>query len=400
MQRLLVILSLILATAALVVSTHHPERAQGLAPRAAVLLDQLASDLDAGGHSISNAADVTTSDGASLASAVQPGDLGTAAYSSAEEFAHISQGVYSDQAGTIILWQGDGNSSAHLAPWKSEIYGGISPGFVKAVLDENSGRWSLESTGIDYADQDGRSGLLMFCDYDYFTNTPTCASLLGWMPDVTYGAGVLTKDQARTILDIDSVSNAGITNSGSVVASRMVLSYPRWMDVTAICSFGFTGPTRTLAITGAGIYGLGYNPSNEADFMLQVQHGVASTNSAFSVFYYEPHIHVVVPALTSGETNMTWRLIHAVGTVDGTFGSPITNTVTASATVTNQSKVISFGYVTNNLISGRDSVVILGNLSRIASASNDIVSRVVVNSIDFHFPFTEIGSENINGDAP
>jgi hypothetical protein len=183
---------------------------------------------------------------------------------------------------------------------------------------------------------------------------------------------------------------------------------PRWGDVIVsgiALRNGGTSPTRELVTPDSGIYGTGFALNEDSDYVAQVQHGVASTNVYFKNFYYNPHIHCTVSAVTAPNTNATFVLTWEIAPVSSNFlGTSISRTGTVSFTVaeTNVHKLVSFGFVTNNVLQGADSLIFRGNIKRIATPTlgNDAGAKVIVDSLDYHFPFDSIGSTAIFGDAP
>jgi hypothetical protein len=201
----------------------------------------------------------------------------------------------------------------------------------------------------------------------------------------------------------------GDSGFDTVIQSKdLKITPPRWGDVIisgiALRSGG-TSPIRELVMPDSGIYGTGFDTTDYSDYAGQVQHGVASTNSFFRNFYYNPHIHVSVSAVSAPNTNATFVLTWQIAPVNSNYlGTTISKTSTVSWAVseTNLHKLVSFGYITNNLLQGADSLVFRGNIKRIDTPAlgNDVGAKVIVDSLDYHFPFDSIGSTAIFGDAP
>jgi len=201
----------------------------------------------------------------------------------------------------------------------------------------------------------------------------------------------------------------GDSGFDTVIQSKdLKITPPRWGDVIisgiALRSGG-TSPIRELVMPDSGIYGTGFDTADDSDYSGQVQHGVASTNSFFRNFYYNPHIHASVSAVSAPNTNATFVLTWQIAPVNSNYlGTTISKTSTVSWTVseTNLHKLVSFGYVTNNLLQGADSLLFRGNIKRIATPTigNDTATKVIVDSLDYHFPFDSLGSSAIFGDAP
>lgn len=183
---------------------------------------------------------------------------------------------------------------------------------------------------------------------------------------------------------------------------------PRWQDtfVSGIAlRSGGTSPTREEVTPNSGIYGTGFAINENSDYAGQVQHGVASTNANFPNFYYNPHIHVSVSAITAPNTNATFVLTWQIAPVNSNYlGTSISKTTTVSWAVseTNIAKIVSFGMITNNLLQGADSLIFRGDIKRITTPTigNDVSAKVIVDSLDFHFPYDSVGSSAIFGDAP
>jgi hypothetical protein len=208
-------------------------------------------------------------------------------------------------------------------------------------------------------------------------------------------------------------SSFGDVNFNTLIAGKDIkFTPPRWQDVTVsgvALRNGASSPGRKEVIPGTGVYGTGFDIGDDSDFAGQVQHGAASTNANFPEFYYNPHIHVTAPEIADPNTNATFVLTWQITPVNSNFlGTSISRTGTVFWTVgeTNVHKLVSFGSITNNLLQGRDSIIFRGNISRIATPviGNDVPesasSSVIVDSLDYHFPFDSVGSSAVFGDAP
>jgi hypothetical protein len=208
---------------------------------------------------------------------------------------------------------------------------------------------------------------------------------------------------------ISVTTTIGDNNFNTVIAgSDIKLTPPRWQDtvVSGIAlRAGSSSPSRELVTPDSGIYGTGFALNEDSDFAAQVQHGVASTNANFPNFYYNPHIHCSVSSVAAPEANATFVLIWQIAPVYSSFlGTSVSRTSTVSWAVseTNQHKLVTFGSITNNLLQGADSLIFRGNIKRITTPTlaNDVPTKVIVDSLDYHFPFDSIGSTAIFGDAP
>lgn len=223
---------------------------------------------------------------------------------------------------------------------------------------------------------------------------------------------------ARETLDVDQKpenegrANTVLQHSGSLrtfwtatpAVSNVVYIYPRWIDekVSGLV-FGsnpsVNPPSRVEVEAGTGIYGLAWEHNDNADFTMQFAHGLATTNILFPQLYYDQHFHVSRKGGTG--TNVQFRITYQIGPVWGSFSNSIV-TVTNTLTLTNSSDhgLLSFGTRTNNLLSGKDSVVVRGNILRLDSGAGDVGSGAIVfiDSMDFHIPVDSFGSDNRTGD--
>ncbi len=221
-----------------------------------------------------------------------------------------------------------------------------------------------------------------------------------------YDTGLSTNNVPTTSVNGKLVSSS-TTSPGNLVGN-ITLSPPRWQDVIVsgvALRGGGTSPTRELVTPNSGIYGTGFAINEDSDFAGQVQHGVASTNANFPTFYYNPHIHVSVSALTAPNTNATFVLNWQIAPVNSDYlGTSISRTSTVNFVVglTNFHRLVSFGLITNNVLQGADSLVFRGSIKRISTPAiaNDITAKVIVDSLDYHFPFESVGSTAIFGDVP
>lgn len=186
--------------------------------------------------------------------------------------------------------------------------------------------------------------------------------------------------------------------NGGILASNFIFSFPRWVDEKvsgASIRVGGTSPTRTEVEAGTGIYGIGFSAGEDVDFSMQWSHGTASTNANLLNFYYSPHLHISATGLGSG-TNCAFKITYQVSAPNVTYSNSVV-TLTNWITFTNASMhhLLSFGNVTNNVLQGKDSVVVRGNISCL---TNNTGSRVILDSADFHIPIDSVGSTAINGD--
>ena len=236
-----------------------------------------------------------------------------------------------------------------------------------------------------------------------------CGDNDGWT-GVTYANGlfVAVSSYGDNGVMTSSIVGTEVVNHQSMTNYFATVKNIRWQD-TVVSGMalrnGNPSPERTEVIPGSGIHGTGFDLNQDSDYVAQVQHGVASTSASFPDFYYNPHIHCSVSSVTAPETNATFVLNWQIAPVYSNFlGTSVSRTSTVSWAVseTNQHKLVSFGFITNNLLQGADSLIFRGNIKRIATPTlaNDVPDKVIVDSLDYHFPFDSIGSTAIFGDAP
>lgn len=241
-------------------------------------------------------------------------------------------------------------------------------------------RWFQPPTNefsIPYFTQDGFDGALQPDVYFPWT----------WIAS-TNGTGTNTTLDGTTVMKLAQATNFSF-------------SVPRWVDALyagAMLSKGASAPGRAEVWPGAGVYCVAFADNEDADFSIQMQHGAAATNTAFPVWYYGPHAHVSKPTHVAGETNASFVLMHQIGFPNGTYGATVYQTNTVAITSTNGHFLLAFDNVTNSAMQARDSIVVRGNLKRIPAAASNITAEVNVDSIDFHFPVSEYGSSQQNGD--
>jgi hypothetical protein len=204
----------------------------------------------------------------------------------------------------------------------------------------------------------------------------------------------------------------GDNNFITVIAgSDIKITPPRWQDTVvsglAIRPAPVNSPDREQVSANSGIYGTAFDVNDDGDYATQVQHGVASTNASFPNFYYNPHLHVSINSLADPNTNATFVLTYQIAPVNSNYTSFFisrTGTVSWATSPSERhfNKILDFGLITNNALQGADSIVIRGNIKRIATPviGNDVPTHVFVDSLDYHFPFDAIGSTAIFGDAP
>jgi hypothetical protein len=167
---------------------------------------------------------------------------------------------------------------------------------------------------------------------------------------------------------------------------------------------GETVPVRTETAPSSGIYGLGWSssPSSDGDFVLRIPQGSASTNALFPDFHFGVKAHVSLTNCTAPNSNATfvlrWQLAPANSNYTAFTGM---KTSTVSSTTAGTHCLLNFGPVTNNALQGCDTLVIRGGLKRIpCPEGGDAPGNVIVDSLDFLWPFDTFGSSSKDGDRP
>lgn len=173
------------------------------------------------------------------------------------------------------------------------------------------------------------------------------------------------------------------------VSTNPVSHQPKWIDVAVAgteARLGASSPQRTLIMEN--IYGQGWDSTDDADFTMQLPHGVALTNAWFPNFYFIPHLHISVIATNAG-ANVAFKMSYQYAKGDGAFSQVYNVTNFVSFTQTNTLKFLEFTPHTNNALSGADSLVIRGN---IRCLTNTTGARVILDSADFHVPVVRYGN--------
>lgn len=206
----------------------------------------------------------------------------------------------------------------------------------------------------------------------------------------------LLSAQVVTNLINSSISNAFGTN--------MQFSTWHWVDVTAngfsIGSNPGADPPVFTEIPGSNYFGYAYYFDDKGYFEIQGKHNFARTNAFNGTnIYFNPHMHVMVTNITAG-SNATFRLDLMYSSVWGRFTNYYIKTNFCSFTNTHQHGVIDFGYVTNNSLAGRASVIFKGRIMRIDGGTGGVGanSPVWVDSFDIHMPVDTFGSGSVWGD--
>lgn len=273
--------------------------------------------------------------------------------------------------------------------WRSVTYGN---GLFVAVSSEGDTRAMTSSDGVNW------------------TPRPACGDNDSWF-GLTFGDDTFVAVGREG----DYVMTSGIGGS-EIVNYRTMTDYVanakiiRWQDTIVsglAIRAGAQAPNREQVSANSGIYGTAFDVNDDGDYAAQVQHGAASTNASFLNFYYNPHLHVSINSLAAPNTNATFVLTYQIAPVNSNYTSFFisrTGTVSWATSPSERhfNKILDFGFVTNNALQGADSIVIRGNIKRIATPviGNDVPTHVFVDSLDYHFPMDSVGSSAIFGDAP
>jgi hypothetical protein len=185
------------------------------------------------------------------------------------------------------------------------------------------------------------------------------------------------------------VSDGSIAaTNGFITATNFVWSSPRWVD--ALASGFAIGNNASFDPPAFSTNGWEYSQSDKAFFVIQSPHVMASTNSTFPNFYYEPHIHVTAAAAVTNQ----WRIGYQVATVFGSYSNYTTLTNTVIVSNANHHALLSFGNITNNLLQAKSSVIFKGYVQRLDA----VAIPVILDSIDFHVPVRVFGSATQTSD--
>lgn len=173
------------------------------------------------------------------------------------------------------------------------------------------------------------------------------------------------------------------------VSTNPVSHQPKWVDVAVSGTevrLGASSPQRTLIMEN--IYGQGWDATDDADFTMQFQHGVARTNAWLPNFYFIPHLHLSVIATNAGN-NVAFKMSYQYAK-EGEAFSPVYNVTNwVVFTQTNTMEILEMTPHTNNALSGADSLIIRGN---IRCLTNSTGARAILDSADFHVPITQYGN--------
>jgi hypothetical protein len=97
-------------------------------------------------------------------------------------------------------------------------------------------------------------------------------------------------------------------------------------------------------------------------------------------------------------TNATFVLNLYYGSVWGYLTNYYATTNTCSFTNANQHGVVDFGFVTNNSLSGKASVIFKGRVMRINGGTGSVGANPVwLDSLDIHIPIDKVGSGSVWG---
>lgn len=202
-------------------------------------------------------------------------------------------------------------------------------------------------------------------------------------------------------VDVSGPITGGATTLATV--SNLVYRIPRWIDEKisgdSMNPNPSASPTRVeVSGAGSGVYAVGWDIGDDGSFSLQMAHGLAETNSLFPNLYYGPHLHVSSTATAGGADKATFVLLWQIAALNGDYNGTLARTQTVTFAAANTHYLCDFGVVTNNALSGRDSVIARGTVYRIAGADDVGANVAIVDSIDYHIPVREYGSTAINGD--
>lgn len=208
-----------------------------------------------------------------------------------------------------------------------------------------------------------------------------------------YGGNGIAVTRSGSEIQIVALPDAGFSP-----ARWQILSIPGLSFLT-----GANPPVRTLASTVNPAYGLGWlaSPTNtEADFVLRVPYGNAELDpvtGSKNNWHFGIALRLTNPNYTAPYSNVTFTVYWAVHWLNASAWSSGSRTVTQGIAHVAPT-VLDFGSVTNNGLGSYDSLLIRGWLRRVPSATNDAPGRVVVDSLDFQFPFDTFGAGNREGD--
>jgi len=201
-----------------------------------------------------------------------------------------------------------------------------------------------------------------------------------------------------------------VNQSGVVTASNFVHSTWKWVDMLvsgdSIAINPSGSPPSLTEIPGQNYFGYAYYWQNGTSgdrsyFTIQSPHKFAETNAANPAFYFEPHCHILCTNMPAGLSNATFRIDIYYGRVWGQLTNYFVTTNTVAFTNIYQHAVLDFGNVTNNLLSGRASVIFHGRIMRLPTVGPGGLGNnnpVWLESIDIHVPVTELGTTGQFGD--
>ena len=192
---------------------------------------------------------------------------------------------------------------------------------------------------------------------------------------------------AQTISGGNLAVTGNLVAAGNAAATNFVWSSVRWVDALASGVAIGSVPTSPPEWTTNGYE---YDSGEQAAFSIQSPHVLASTNSTFPNFYFEPHIHVTA---ASSVTNQ-WVMSYRVAAVNADYSAWVSLTNSVVITNANQHSILSFGNITNNALQGKSSVIFKGLVRR----SDAVGIKVILDSIDFHVPVRVFGSATQTSD--
>lgn len=201
-----------------------------------------------------------------------------------------------------------------------------------------------------------------------------------------------------------------IDTNGVNRAVNFVHTTWKWVDMLvsgdSVASNPSGSPPTLTEIPGQNYFGYAYywlngTSGDRSYFTIQSPHKFAATNASNPAFYFEPHCHIFCTNMPAGLSNATFRIDIYYGRVWGQLTNYFVTTNTVAFTNIYQHAVLDFGNVTNNLLSGRASVIFHGRIMRLPTVGDGGLGNnnpVWVESIDIHVPVTELGTTGQFGD--
>lgn len=187
-----------------------------------------------------------------------------------------------------------------------------------------------------------------------------------------------------------------ITNINGITAANVgaISTNVAWDDSPMVFSWqqaGAVAPTRT-AFRGINI--LAYGDNDELDFMSQIRHTIAPSNT---LLYTEPHAHVLaVDSLPPTANRTRLQIVYYGAAVNGTLYGPVSN-VTEVALSSNTHHYVDFQHLDFTNFYPGFSGKFWGTLKRLAAASSNYAGNISLDG-DFHFPVNRLGTPQEAGE--